>query len=153
MANNEDALIARLGDLHQQLEQLENVDYMTAYYKGYSTQGDDLETIKEKIITTNEQIQQIEAFLNDPSSFRGEDSEDSAVTREIEAQMKLKKLQKVFLGIFLGLVIVWIIVLSMMYYNGKSFATFIAVAVATLLPNFINILNISNQIKQKEKEL
>ena len=43
--------------------------------------------------------------------------------------------------------------LSMMYYNGKSFATFIAVAVATLIPNFINILNISNQIKQKEKEL
>ena len=66
---------------------------------------------------------------------------------------ELKKLQKVFLGIFLGLVIVWIIVLSMMYYNGKSFATFIAIAVATLLPNFINILNISNQIKQKEKEL
>ena len=66
---------------------------------------------------------------------------------------ELKKLQKVFLGIFLGLVIVWIIVLSMMYYNGKSFATFFAVAVATLIPNFINILNISNQIKQKEKEL
>jgi hypothetical protein len=44
-------------------------------------------------------------------------------------------------------------IVSMMYYNGKSFATFIAVAVATLLPNFINILNISNQIKQKEKEL
>lgn len=66
---------------------------------------------------------------------------------------ELKKLQKVFLGIFLGLVILWIIVLSMMYYNGKSFATFIVVAVATLLPNFINILNISNQIKQKEKEL
>ncbi len=36
---------------------------------------------------------------------------------------ELKKLQKVFLGIFLGLVIVWIIVLSMMYYNGKSFAS------------------------------
>lgn len=66
---------------------------------------------------------------------------------------QLKKLQKVFLGIFLGLVILWIIVLSMMYYNGKSFATFIGVAVATLIPNFINILNISNQIKQKEKEL
>ena len=66
---------------------------------------------------------------------------------------ELKKLQKVFLGIFLGLVIVWIIVLSMMYYNGKSFATFLSVAVATLLPNFINTLNISNQIKQKEKEL
>lgn len=66
---------------------------------------------------------------------------------------QLKKLQKVFLGIFLGLVIVWIILLSMMYYNGKPFATFIAVAIATLIPNFINILNISNQIKQKEKEL
>ena len=66
---------------------------------------------------------------------------------------ELKKLQKVFLGIFLGLVILWIIVLSMMYCNGESFATFIAVAVATLFPNFINILNISNQIKQKEKEL
>ncbi len=48
---------------------------------------------------------------------------------------ELKKLQKVFLGIFVGLVIVWIILL------------------ATLIPNFINILNISNQIKQKEKEL
>lgn len=33
MAKSEDALIAQLGELHQQLEQLENVDYMTAYYK------------------------------------------------------------------------------------------------------------------------
>lgn len=49
MADTEDTLISRLGTLHQQLEQLENVDYMTAYYKGYSTQGDDLETIKEKL--------------------------------------------------------------------------------------------------------
>ena len=63
---------------------------------------------------------------------------------------QLKKLQKVFLGIFLGLVILWIIVLSMMYYNGKSIATFIALAIATLIPNFINILNISNQIKQNK---
>ncbi|WP_125711054.1 hypothetical protein [Lacticaseibacillus porcinae] len=60
---NEDTLIARLGDLHQQLEQLENVDYMTAYYKGYSSQGDDLETIKEKIATVNDQIQQVEDQL------------------------------------------------------------------------------------------
>ena len=63
MADTEDALIARLGTLHQQLEQLENVDYMTAYYKGYSTQGDDLETIKEKIITVNAQIQRTEDQL------------------------------------------------------------------------------------------
>ncbi len=63
MAKSEDALIAQLGELHQQLEQLENVDYMTAYYKGYSTQGDDLETIKEKIITVNAQIQRTEDQL------------------------------------------------------------------------------------------
>lgn len=63
MADTEDTLIARLGTLHQQLEQLENVDYMTAYYKGYSTQGDDLETIKEKIITVNAQIQHTEDQL------------------------------------------------------------------------------------------
>jgi hypothetical protein len=63
MAKSEDALIAQLGELHQQLEQLENVDYMTAYYKGYSTQGDDLETIKEKIITVNAQIQRTENQL------------------------------------------------------------------------------------------
>lgn len=60
---NEDTLIAQLGDLHQQLEQLENIDYMTAYYKGYSSQGDDLETIKEKIVTVNHQIQQVEDQL------------------------------------------------------------------------------------------
>ena len=36
---------------------------MTAYYKGYSTQGDDLETIKEKIITVNAQIQRTEDQL------------------------------------------------------------------------------------------
>ncbi|KRL41896.1 hypothetical protein [Lacticaseibacillus manihotivorans] len=63
MADTEDTLISRLGTLHQQLEQLENVDYMTAYYKGYSTQGDDLETIKEKIITVNAQIQRTEDQL------------------------------------------------------------------------------------------
>lgn len=63
MADNEDTLIARLGTLHQQLEQLENVDYMTAYYKGYSIQGDDLDTIKEKIITVNDQIQRTEDQL------------------------------------------------------------------------------------------
>lgn len=63
MADTEDTLISRLGTLHQQLEQLENIDYMTAYYKGYSTQGDDLETIKEKIITVNAQIQRTEDQL------------------------------------------------------------------------------------------
>lgn len=64
MADSEDVLIARLGTLHQQLDQLENVDYMTAYYKGYSTQGDDLETIKEKISATNDQIQRTEDQLS-----------------------------------------------------------------------------------------
>ena len=43
------------------------------------------------------------------------------------------KITKVFLGIFLGLVILWIIVLSMMYYNGKSLLPLLAVAVATLI--------------------
>lgn len=64
MAETHDALIQRLDRLHQQLEQLENVDYMTAYYKGYSTAGDDLETIKAEIDSVTEQIQQVEARLD-----------------------------------------------------------------------------------------
>ncbi|SET52801.1 hypothetical protein [Thorsellia anophelis] len=39
-----------------------------------------------------QQIAQIEAFLNNPEAFAG-DSGDTELTRQIDAQMKLKKLQ------------------------------------------------------------
>lgn len=66
---------------------------------------------------------------------------------------ELKKMKKILLGIFIGLCILWIMILSFMYYNGKQFSVFIAVAVATTIPNLINLMNISNEIKKRESNI
>lgn len=54
-----------LGQLRDRLQRLEDNDYMTAYYKGYSTSGATLEEIKEEIQSLQEQIAQLEESLED----------------------------------------------------------------------------------------
>lgn len=66
---------------------------------------------------------------------------------------QLKKFRKLSLGFIIGISIVWIIILSYMHYNGKPFSVFIAVAIATMIPNFISFMNFSNEIKKREKKL
>lgn len=66
---------------------------------------------------------------------------------------QLKKVKIFTLYFLMGLCILWVIILSYMYNNKQPFAVFIGVAVATMVPNFINILNISNEIKKREKNL
>ncbi|WP_122646416.1 hypothetical protein [Enterococcus mediterraneensis] len=54
-----------LGQLRDRLQRLEDNDYMTAYYKGYSTSGATLEEIKEEIQSLQDQIAQLEESLED----------------------------------------------------------------------------------------
>lgn len=54
-----------LGQLRDRLQHLEDNDYMTAYYKGYSTSGATLEEIKEEIQSLQDQIAQLEESLED----------------------------------------------------------------------------------------
>lgn len=52
-----------LGELRDRLQSLEETDYMTAYYKGYSRSGATLEEIKEEIQFLEEQIHELEERL------------------------------------------------------------------------------------------
>ncbi|MBO1307912.1 hypothetical protein JZO70_17185 [Enterococcus sp. 669A] len=54
-----------LGQLRDQLQRLEDTDYMTAYYKGYSSSGATLEEIKDEIQELQEQIKLLEEELDD----------------------------------------------------------------------------------------
>lgn len=54
-----------LGQLRDRLQRLEDNDYMTAYYKGYSTSGATLEEIKEEIQSLQDQIAQLEESIED----------------------------------------------------------------------------------------
>ncbi len=58
-----EALVRQLGALRQRLTQLEDVDYMTAYYKGYSASGDDLAAVQAEIETVTARIARLEARL------------------------------------------------------------------------------------------
>lgn len=53
-----------LGQLRDHLQRLEDNDYMTAYYKGYSTSGATLEEIKEEIQILQDQITELEEQLD-----------------------------------------------------------------------------------------
>lgn len=65
---------------------------------------------------------------------------------------ELKKIKKVTTGLLIGIAIVWIFILGYMNANGnKNFTVFIAVAVATMIPNYISIMNIFNEIKKREQ--
>ncbi|MGX7204100.1 hypothetical protein [Enterococcus pingfangensis] len=54
-----------LGQLRDRLQRLEEMDYMTAYYKGYSTSGATLDEIKEEIQILQGQIHELEVQLDD----------------------------------------------------------------------------------------
>lgn len=56
-----------LGQLRERLRRLEEVDYVAAYYKGYSTSGETLEEIKEEINILNVEISELEKQLDDIS--------------------------------------------------------------------------------------
>lgn len=63
---------------------------------------------------------------------------------------QLKKIRKFIIGLLIGLSILWIIILSNMHSNGKPISVFIAVAIATMIPNFINLMNFTKEIKNRE---
>lgn len=66
--NQLDELIEQLGYLNERLRQLEETDYMTAYYKGYSTSGETLEEVKEQMDDLRGQIVSVERQVEDLSS-------------------------------------------------------------------------------------
>lgn len=49
-----------LGNLRNRLQRLEDIDYMTAYYKGYSASGMTLDEIKEEIEELSHTIRELE---------------------------------------------------------------------------------------------
>lgn len=53
------------GRLRDRLQRLEDVDYMTAFYKGYSTSGATLAEIKAEQVQLTEQIAELEEQLAD----------------------------------------------------------------------------------------
>ncbi|GAF41595.1 hypothetical protein FC83_GL002599 [Agrilactobacillus composti DSM 18527 = JCM 14202] len=58
-----DRLIVRLGQLNEQLRQLEDVDYITASYKGFSASGATLADVQADIATTQQKIMLIQEQL------------------------------------------------------------------------------------------
>lgn len=57
-------LITQLGSLNEQVRQLEDVDYMTATYKGYSNTGLTLEEVKDEIDRLHQQIKALNRELD-----------------------------------------------------------------------------------------
>ncbi|EEI23269.1 hypothetical protein [Lentilactobacillus hilgardii] len=57
-------LITQLGSLNEQVRQLEDVDYMTATYKGYSNTGLTLEEVKDEIDRLHQQIKTLNRELD-----------------------------------------------------------------------------------------
>ncbi|GEL15950.1 hypothetical protein [Pediococcus cellicola] len=58
-------LIEELGNLRERVRQLEENEYVTATYKGYSSEGQTLSEVVEEIETTNQAIQVLEERLED----------------------------------------------------------------------------------------
>ena len=54
-----------LGKLRDRLQRLEDTDYMTAYYKGYSTSGATLDEINEEMQILEMQIKELEEQLGE----------------------------------------------------------------------------------------
>lgn len=52
-----------LGQLRARLQRLEDTDYMTAYYKGYSSSGMTVDEIKDAIEELTQEIQLLEEQL------------------------------------------------------------------------------------------
>lgn len=60
-----DTTLTLLGQLREKLQRLEETDYITAYYKGYSASGMTLAEIQEATVELTEQILEIERYLED----------------------------------------------------------------------------------------
>lgn len=67
MADNQqfDRLIAALDQANRRLQQLTDIDYPTATYKGYSARGETLEEVASAIDETEARIDRLEARLAD----------------------------------------------------------------------------------------
>lgn len=57
--------IELLGSLRNRLRQLEDSDYVTAYYKGYSSSGMTLDEVKDAIEELTEEIRELEDRMED----------------------------------------------------------------------------------------
>ncbi|MCF6160922.1 MULTISPECIES: hypothetical protein [Furfurilactobacillus] len=57
--------VERLGQLRDELQRLEDNDYVTAYYKGYSSEGLTLEEVRDTIKELEQQIRQLERELDE----------------------------------------------------------------------------------------
>ncbi|QEU47707.1 hypothetical protein FMM01_10575 [Schleiferilactobacillus harbinensis] len=62
-----DTLIEQLGQLNERARQLEDVDYITASYKGFSNEGLTLDEVKDQITEVRHQIATLERQLDDMS--------------------------------------------------------------------------------------
>ncbi len=60
----EDQLIGQLGALRDRERRLEENDYMTAYYKGYSSDGATLQEIQDQLEALRDEITRLEAVLD-----------------------------------------------------------------------------------------
>lgn len=60
-----DQMIEELGNLRERVRQLEENEYVTATYKGYSYEGLTLSEVIEEIETTNQAIEVLKARLDD----------------------------------------------------------------------------------------
>ncbi|GAA3608994.1 hypothetical protein [Secundilactobacillus similis] len=56
-------LISQLGQVNDRIERLENVDYMTAMYKGYSAAGETVEEILDDIESLRDQADHLTVQL------------------------------------------------------------------------------------------
>lgn len=65
MFDNDDALIAQLGQLRDREQQLTDNDYMTAYYKGYSSSGSTLAEVQDEMEEVQQQIRDLERQLGE----------------------------------------------------------------------------------------
>ncbi|HAT55725.1 MAG TPA: hypothetical protein DCW31_10915 [Lactobacillus sp.] len=63
--NQYDYDIERLGKLRDELQRLEDNDYVTAFYKGYSSEGLTLEEVRENIRELEGQVRQLERQLDE----------------------------------------------------------------------------------------
>lgn len=58
-----------LGKMQERLRNLEENDYMTAYYKGYSSEGATLDEIKDEISILLKDIEVVRNELNDSEYY------------------------------------------------------------------------------------
>lgn len=63
-----DRLVNRLGNLRENLRQLEDVEYMTALYKGYSSSGLTLNEVNEKMAQVDHSISTLEKRLENENA-------------------------------------------------------------------------------------